>query len=199
MRTTYFAMMIPACALAAPCQANDHPFEGPRAGVEVAYEDYGSGASGEAVAVVAGWDFRLGEKVVAGLDARYTVHGVDGSETTTTPAQLVQTVDLSIEDNWGIGARIGYAVSDNVLIFAQGGYEHLGIDAVRTVRAQACVPPNGCQISRTDFSFDDDMWTVGAGVEWAATENIRLRAQYTYGESDSYDRNRVSLAAAFQF
>lgn len=199
MRIICFAMLVPACAIAKPCYANDHVFEGPRAGVEVSYEDYGSGASGETVAVVAGWDFRLGEAVVLGLDARYTVHGVDGSETSTTPAQLVQTVDLSIEDNWGIGGRIGYAVSDNVLVFAQGGYEHLGIDAVRTVRAQACVPPNGCQISRTDFSFNDDMWTVGAGVEWAATENVRLRAGYTYGDSNSYNRNRFSLAAAFQF
>ncbi len=199
MKTIFFAAIIPACIVAAPCHAKDHPFEGPRAGVEVSYGDYGSGASGEAVAVVAGWDFRLGENLVIGLDGRYGVHGVDGSETTTTATQLVQTIDLSIEDNWGLAGRIGYAVSDNVLIFAQGGYEHIGIDAVRTIRAQACVPPNGCQISRTDFSFDDDMWTAGAGVEWAATENLRLRAQYTYGESDSYDRNRVSLAAAFQF
>jgi outer membrane immunogenic protein len=199
MRTTYFAILIPACALATPCQADDHPFAGPRAGVEVSYEDYGDGVSGEAVAVVAGWDFRLGDKLVLGLDARYTVHGVEGSETTTTPAQLLQTVDVAVEDNWGVGGRIGYAVGNNVLIFAQGGYERLGIDASRTVRAQACVPPNGCQISRTDFSFNDDMWTVGAGVEWAATENLRLRAQYTYGDSDSYDRNRVSLAAAIQF
>ena len=97
------------------------------------------------------------------------------------------------------GGRIGYAVSDDVLLFAQGGYERLDIDAVRTVRAQACVPPNGCLISRTDFSFDEDMWTAGVGVDWAATENLRLRAQYTYGDSDSYDRNRLSLAAAFQF
>lgn len=199
MRTTYLAVMIPACALAAPCEASDHRFDGPRVGVEVSHEDYGSGASGEAAAVVAGWDFRLGERLVLGLDARYTVHGVDGSETTTTLTQQVQTVDISVEDNWGIGGRIGYAVSDKFLIFAHGGYEHLGIDAVRTVRAQACVPPNGCQISRTEFAFDDDMWTVGAGVEWAATENVRLRAQYTYGDGSSYNRDRFSLAAAFQF
>jgi opacity protein-like surface antigen len=199
MRTTFIAMLIPACALAAPCKATDHPFEGPRAGIALSYEDYGSGVSGEAVAVVAGWDFRLGENVVAGLDASYTVHGVDGSRTTTTPQQLVQTIDLAIEDNWGIGGRIGYAVNDRVMIFAQGGYEHLGIDAVRTVRAQACVPPNGCLISRTDFAFDEDMWSIGAGAEWAASENIRLRAHYAYGDSDSYDRNRVSLAAAVQF
>lgn len=199
MKNAILLAIIPACVLAEPCHAADHPFEGPRVGIEISYEDYGSGASGEAVAAVAGWDVPLGDTVVLGLEARYTLHGVDGSETTTTPAQLVQTVDLSIEDNWGVGARVGYAVSDKVLIFAQGGYERLGIDAVRTTRAQACVPPNGCQISRIDFSFDDDMWTVGAGAEWAVTQYLRLRGQYTYGDSNSYDRHRVSLAAAIQF
>jgi opacity protein-like surface antigen len=199
MRTLYLAIMIPVCALATPCLADDHPFAGPRAGVEVAYEDYGDGVSGEAVAAVAGWDFRLGQKLVLGLEARYTLHGVKGSETTTTPAQLLQTIDVGIKNNWGVGGRLGYAVSDRVLAFVQGGYEHLNINAVRTVRAQACAPPSGCQISRTDFSFGDDMWTAGAGLEWAATRNLRLRAQYSYGDSDSYNRNRVSLSAAFQF
>lgn len=193
------ATLIAACALAAPCHANDHPFSGPRAGIEVSYEDYGSGADGEAVAIVAGWDFKVSDAVVLGLDARYTVHGVKGSETSTTPGQLVQTVDLAIKDNWGVGGRIGYAVSKDVLLFAQAGYERFDIDAVRTLRAQVCAPPNGCLISRTDFSFDDDMWTVGIGAEWAATKNLRLRGQYTYGDSSSYDRNRFSLAAAVQF
>lgn len=199
MRTVYFVVMTPALAFASPCAAQDHPFAGPRAGVEVAYEDYGEGVSGAAVAAVAGWDFRLGEKVVLGLDARHTLHGVDGSETSTLPGQRIQTVDVAIENNWGVGARIGYAVTNDVLIFAQGGYEQFDIDAVRTLREQTCPQPNGCQISSTDFSFEEDFWTLGAGVEWAATDNLRLRAQYTYGDSGSYDRNRVSIAAAVQF
>lgn len=199
MKSKYLAAIIPAFALASPCAAQDHLFAGPRVGVEVAYEDYGKGVNGAAAAAVAGWDFRLGEKVVLGLDARYTLHGVEGSETTTTPAQRLQTVDVAIKNNWGVGGRVGYAVKNDVLIFVQGGYEHFDVDAVRTLRAQVCAPPNGCQISRTDFSFEDDMWTLGAGVEWAATDNLRLRAQYTYGDSGSYDRNRVSLAAALQF
>ncbi len=199
MKAMFSAMIIAACVLATPCYANDHPFQGPRAGVEVSYEDYGSGASGEAVAVVAGWDFRLGKAVVLGLDARYTVHGVKGTETTTTPSQLLQTVDVAVDNNWGVGGRIGYAVSNNVLLFGHGGYEWFDVNAVRTVRSQVCAPPNGCQISRTDFSFDDGMWTVGLGAEWAVTKNLRLRGQYTYGDSNSYDRNRFSLGVAFQF
>lgn len=199
MKTTLFALIIPACLLTHPCQARDHEFNGPRLGIEASYEDYGSGADGEAVAAIAGWDFAIGNAFVVGLEGRYTIHGVSGSETTTTPAGLLQTEDISINDNWGVSARLGYAVSDNVLLFGQGGYEKLDINAVRTVRAQVCAPPNGCLVSRNDFSFNDDMWTVGLGAEWAVTKNMRLRGQYTYGDSDSYDRNRFAITASVQF
>lgn len=200
MKTHYLALFLPACALPAPCiAASEHPFEGPRAGVEVAYEDYGSDVDGETVAIVAGWDFKLGEKAVLGLDARYKVHGIDTSRTSITPAGFEQTADVAIDQNWGFAGRIGYAVSDEVLLFAAAGYEKIDIEALRTVRSRPCATPTGCVVSRTDFSLKDDMWTLGVGAEWAATRNVRLRAQYTYGESDSYDRNRFSLAAAFQF
>lgn len=199
MKTKMTALAFPALLIAAPAWANEHPFAGPSAGIEVSYEDYGSGVDGETVAAVAGWDFRVGDAAVLGLDARYTVHGVEGSETTATPGQLLQTVDVAVKDNWGIGGRAGLAVRNDLLLYVKGGYENLRINAVRTVRSQVCAPPNGCQISRTDFSFDDDMWTVGLGADWAVTANLRLRGQYSYGDSSSYDRNRFSMAVAFQF
>ena len=43
MKTMILAPIIMACVLAVPCQANDHPFEGPRVGLEMSYEDYQRG------------------------------------------------------------------------------------------------------------------------------------------------------------
>jgi hypothetical protein len=114
-------MMIAVCALAGPRLADDHVFHGPRAGVEVAHEDCGDGVSGEAVAAVAGWDFRLGQRLVLGVDARYALHGDKGSETTATPGQLLQTVDVAIRNDCGIGGRLGHAVSGRVMAFVHGG------------------------------------------------------------------------------
>ncbi len=199
MKAISLAGVVAICAFAPPCHAQEHRFAGPRIGVEAAYENYGANTDGAAFAVVAGWDVRLGRSLIAGVEGRYTVHSVSGSETSTTPANNLQTIDLVIRDNWGVSGRIGHVLGNDVLLFAQAGYERMRFDAVRTTRGQVCAPPNGCQLTRTDFSFNDDMWTVGAGAEWAMTDNLRLRGQYTYGDSGSYDRSRFALGIALQF
>jgi outer membrane autotransporter protein len=199
MQTRFATLLVAAATLASAVQAQENPFSGPRIGTEVSYEDFGSGTNGATVAALAGWDLAIGRDWVIGATGRYALVGVDGSETTTTPGGLLQTADVSIRDNWGLSARVGHVVGDTVLIFGEAGYESLRLDAIRTVRAAACVPPNGCQISREDFSFNEDLWTVGVGAEWALTENLRLRGQYTYGDSKAFDRNRLSLGIAWQF
>lgn len=192
-------MILSATLLAVPCEAREHLFEGSRVGVDSGYEDYGEGLDGETLAAVVGWDIPLHDKFVLGAEGRYNLRAVERSITTTTPAGFLQTADITIDDNWGLAGRLGYAATDKVLFFAQGGYESLEVEAFRTVRAPVCAPPDGCTISRTDFSMGNDMWTIGAGVEWAATKNLRLRGQYTYGESQTYDRSRLSLLVAMQF
>jgi outer membrane autotransporter protein len=193
-------IVLAAAAVAAPAvQAQEHPFSGPRLGAEVAYEDFGSGTNGATVSALAGWDIALGGQWVLGATGRYAFVGVDGSEATTTPGGLVQTADVSVRDNWGLSARIGHVVGSRLLIFGEAGYENLRLNAVRTVRPAACVPPASCQTSRQDFSFNEDLWTVGVGAEWALTPNLRLRGQYTYADSKAFDRNRLSLGVAWQF
>jgi outer membrane autotransporter protein len=199
MQTRFLTLLAAAGTLASAAQAQDHPFSGPRVGFEVAYEDFGSGTNGATVSMLAGWDFALGRGWVIGGTGRFALVGVEGSETARTPGGLLQTADVSIRDNWGLSARIGHVVGSKVLIFGEAGYESLRLDAVRTVRAEFCVPPNGCQVSQEDFSFDEDLWTIGVGAEWAITDHLRLRGQYTYGESKAFDRNRLSLGIAWQF
>lgn len=199
MQTRLLPLLAAAAMLASAVQAQEHPFNGPRIGADVSYEDFGSGTNGATVAALAGWDFAVGKNWVIGATGRYALVGVDGSETTETPGGLFQTADVSIRDNWGLAARVGHVVGDKVLIFGEAGYESLRLNGIRTVRAAACVPPNGCQISRVDFSFNEDLWTLGVGAEWALTENLRLRGQYTYGDSKAFDRNRLSLGIAWQF
>lgn len=199
MQARFSTFLAAAVAIASAAQAQDHSFSGPRIGAEVAYEDFGSGTDGATVSALAGWDFAVGRDWVIGVGGRYALVGVDGSETSETPGGLIQTADVSIRDNWGLSARAGHVVGGRVLIFGEAGYERLRVNAVRTLRAAACVPPTGCQISREDFSFDEDLWTVGVGAEWAVTSNLRARAQYSYGDSSAFDRNRLSLGIAWQF
>lgn len=199
MRTRFSTVLALATALASAAQAQDHPFSGPRIGAEVAYEDFGSVTDGGSVAALAGWDLAVGKSWVIGATGRYALVGIDRSETSQTPAGFLQTADVSIRDNWGLAARVGHVVGGKVLIFGEAGYESLRINAIRTVRAAACVPPTTCQVSREDFSFNEDLWTLGVGAEWALTDSLRIRGQYTYGDSRAFDRNRLSLGVAWQF
>ena len=180
--------------------AQAEPFQGPHVGLEVASESYDPTPEGEAVyALAAGWDVAFARGWVVGAGVRYTLDGVSASETTLTPGGLLQTADISIENQWALTGRVGRVFGDTVLVFAEGGYERFDVDAQRTVRAQVCAPPSGCVVTRGDFSFEEELWTIGAGVEWAATDHVRLRGVYSYGDSEALERNRFSLAAAYQF
>jgi outer membrane immunogenic protein len=198
MKLLLLAAVAGGFALPSMVHAQDHAFSGPRLGAEVAYEDFGAGVDGAAVAVVAGWDFDLGGNWVLGAEGRVALVGVGKDETTPTPGGQNQRAEVSIEDNWGLGVRIGHVVGP-VLLFAQGGYERLHVDAVRTLGNQVCVPPTGCVISRTDFSFNEDLWSLGAGAEWAITPNLRLKGQYTHAEGDAFNRERLSIGVGWQF
>jgi opacity protein-like surface antigen len=188
-------------AFAVASSAQAETFSGPYIGVEAAIEDYGSNPGSEpTVAVIGGWDFRVGDAWVLGASARATLKGAKVFETSNIPNGQIQDVDVAIEDQFGINARVGYVAADRIMLFAEGGYERFDVAANRTLRAPVCAPPtNNCIISRNDFSFKEDMWTLGAGAEWAINENLRLRGTYTYGDGDGYNRNRFALTAAVQF
>jgi outer membrane immunogenic protein len=74
-------------------------------------------------------------------------------------------------------ARGGLMVTDEVLLYAAGGY---GID--------------------TGAPVESDL-LLGAGAEFAMTDNVSLRAQYLHGfpVSGGNDKNQVSLGANFHF
>lgn len=181
-------------------RAETKPYHGPFIGVEAGYESY-QADPGEAItaSVIAGYDHRVADRWVLGIQGRFTVKGASESEQQTSGSVVTDT-RVKLENHFGISARAGYLVSDNLVVFGEGGYERFDVNAVRERRNQVCAPPtNNCLISRDDFSFDEDMWTVGGGVEIALTDNLRLRGTYTYGEGSAFNRHRLGVAASFEF
>lgn len=187
------ATMITACAT----QASAQQFSGPYVAIEAAHEDY-EAVDGESLALTAGWDVEVAPAWVAGASVRATVDGVADTRIQAVGMNTA-TTETSLEDQWSVNARVGRVFGDRVLVFGQLGYEQFHYNAVRELRAPVCVPPNGCLISRLDGSFDEEMVTYGAGIEWAATDNWRLRGTYTFGDGDAFEQKRFALTAAFQF
>lgn len=56
-----------------------------------------------------------------------------------------------------------------------------------------------CTPTVQDFSFDEDLWTIGAGVEVALSEQFTLRGAYTYADGDAYHRHGLTAGLALQF
>jgi outer membrane autotransporter protein len=175
-------------------------FTGPWVGAEAAWEDYGGGPDeGESWALNAGWDFAAGSDWVAGVGLRAVVSGVDETETTTS-ASAIATSRVQLEDQWNLSGRIGYRATPQVLVYGELGYERVHVNAVRTVRPlPGCVPASSCTPTRNDFSFDEDLWTAGLGIDWSVTDRVRLRGSYSYGDSTAFERNRLAVGLSYAF
>jgi len=68
-----------------------------------------------------------------------------------------------------LGARAGFVVSPNALVYVKGGYTNARFDVLATDNV-------------TDIQTDVDLdgWRAGAGVELALTRNVFLKAEYRY-------------------
>jgi outer membrane immunogenic protein len=116
---------------------------------------------------------------VVGIEASYSATDLEG----TSLALLA--VDRSrrsqIDDLVHVTARLGYAF-DRLLWYVRGGY------ANAEVHFDTFVTSTGAPT--TTSSDREDGWTVGAGFEYAVTQNIRLGLQYDYTNLDISDRNQ---------
>lgn len=86
-----------------------------------------------------------------GVDAPLDDRWIVGADVTAT-----NVFDDSRE--FGVGARLGYAVTDNALVFGRVGY-------ARFEDAQ---------------NFSDEGLNLGAGVEWRLSNHTYLTTQYRY-------------------
>lgn len=101
--------------------------------------------------------------------------------------------DAGTDLQGSLRGRLGYAM-DRVLLYKTFGW----------VATNAYVDPrNGNNEDRTFHG-----WTLGAGLEWAATDNIFLRGEYRYNDYDSrtiggvkvdLDQHQALFGVAYKF
>ncbi len=189
------AMTIAVILLGNASVAKAETFDGPYVGVAAGYEDYSGDLSGATYKAYAGWNIRLGKDWVLAPEVSIGDSTASNTEVRET-ATFTETAAVGIDRQIGANLRFGRLVSDNVLVYAAGGWERFEVDAATTRRAKPC---NNCTPTVQDFSFDEDLWTVGAGVEVALSERIALRGAYTYADGDAYHRHGLTAGLALQF
>lgn len=215
-----------ATALAVPAAAQDNSaFTGPRieglAGYDISKagsdvdndlnDEEDQSIDGFMYGVGLGYDVAVGG-VVLGAEAELT--------DSTAKTELVDGdlenlgIDGSYETGRGIyvGARAGVLANPNTLVYVKGGYTNARYNLLAD---------DGTNTLETDLDLDG--WRVGAGAEYAMSENTFVKLEYRYsnyaegefdfndddffdddtGESDRFDadldRHQVAIGFGYRF
>lgn len=189
-----FAAASGIAIIAAPAAAQEaSPFTGPRVEAVVGYDIMRPGSTTDidnaddldqsiedvTYGVGVGYDFNLGGAVV-GLEGEYTrTEASTRFDTTSFSGIGVSNVDGG-RDMY-LGARVGAPVSDNLLLYAKGGYTNASLNVLTSDN-----------ITDSETNADLDGWRVGAGAEYALNESIFLKTEYRYSKYEEGEFNAPS-------
>ncbi len=125
--------------------------------------------------VYGGYNFDMGGNAILGLEADAVYTRMKGNQTVTNDygtAKFSETLDWS----GSVRARAGYAV-DRFLPFVTGG---VAFGLVNQSTKATLVEPE----EDFDGKYSQKSWragyTLGAGVDYAATDNVILRVEYRF-------------------
>ncbi|MFD1703033.1 outer membrane protein [Methylopila henanensis] len=204
LATSAFAADLPAYEPAPSVIVPSFTWTGPYIGLQAGYSwgdakfralggRVSSSPDGFVVGAYAGYNFQLdGSPVVLGIETDFNYADIDASRSVLGLRGRTQT-------DWtgATRARIGYAF-DRFLVYGAAGVAY----ADREVRVRGVGRDSKTAVG----------WTVGGGVEYAATDNIAVRAEYRYSDfgKDSfriagarvrsdYDEHRVLVGVSYKF
>lgn len=173
------------CCVSAPAYAQDDTsLGGAKIGVVAGYDSVelsfdGESASkgGLAYGLTAGYDFDLGNAVV-GVEAE--LGDSTAKESVGDVLVVGDEASISASRDLYVGARVGFGVGSNVLLYAKGGYTNVRVKA---------------RYSDGTDSFSDsdtlDGYRLGAGVEFIGLSNF-ARLEYRYSDYGKYSYDGVN-------
>lgn len=170
--------------------------------------DGDSGTAGFLGRAELGADYQL-DRIVAGVNASFTVgdrsmssSGAGGGGGTYTDSDGVDVdgggaaaidSELKLGNSWSIGARLGYLVTDSLLVFATGGYTQASAKLDAEFEGAGAAGANELSgISGAyNISTSQDEWLsgyyVGGGLETLLTDQFSLKVEYRYADYGSIE------------
>jgi len=127
--------------------------------------------------IYGGFNYQFDNHVVLGAEADINYADIRGDGVLHNPAGVLdnsQTFESRVRWEGAIRARAGYAI-DRFLPYIAGGVAFAQYDVDNTVRVT------------TSRMLDKTVtgWTIGAGVDYAFTDNLIGRAEYRYSDFGS--------------
>jgi len=135
----------------------------------------------------AGFNYQIGS-IVVGVEADIEGTSFDGDTTVAnivTPGDAL-TASASLDFQGSVRARVGFAF-DRALIYATGGLAWANFENSYTYRNAAGFSTN------ESFESTEWGWTLGAGVEYAFTNNFTARVEYRYTQFESFNNTSALL------
>jgi outer membrane immunogenic protein len=129
--------------------------------------------------VYAGYNYQFANNLVLGLDADIAWSNADGfGQAVTGGVPGPADTGILYELNWTGAARmkVGYAM-DRFLPYIAGGLAFGGVDATSFTAGVATAEGDDTMVG----------WTIGAGLEYAFTDNMIGRAEYRYTDLGDFD------------
>lgn len=162
-------------------------------------------SNGGIVGAFAGYNYQFENNLVLGLEGELDYNfGAKDQDLDVLLNGAYQPLDGKLDLQWGgsVRARLGYAF-DHTLLYATGGWEIVG------ARLKASGPMGNIDTDDTAFNG----WTVGAGAEYAFTDNLFGRLEYRYSYFPKVDhpfgfdedfsvtssQNRVLVGMGYKF
>lgn len=148
-------------------------------------------STGFLVTPYVGYQWSLASGWLAGVEGDFGY--ATNSATTGVPGVSSAPGDtVSVKEDWNgsLRARLGYAVAPNVVVYGTTGLALQHLEASVTCSSATPFPCGrfGAVTAMTATSAPTLAgWTIGAGVEYALTGNLRLRAEYRYSDYGTYD------------
>jgi outer membrane immunogenic protein len=138
------------------------------------------GADGATLSPTIGCDMQM-QKFVVGLLADYTWHDDSAFDISlSVPGASGSLLNYETENEWMIGARAGYLITDEILAYGLIGYSKMEMSDLELL---AIIPGGGLTVDLSDH----EGWTLGGGVEVALGGGFYANAQYRYTDYDSED------------
>ena len=128
-------------------------------------------ASGGFIGGQLGYDWQMGNFVIGGV-ADIAWANNEANVSLTAPG-LAASVSSELSYLGTLRARLGYA-TDRVLFYAHGGW------AYGKTKQSASATAVGIGAGTLGGSTSKNGWTIGAGIEYAAFDNISFGTEYGY-------------------
>lgn len=112
-----------------------------------------------------GADYQLG-RVVFGAFGDYNFSSIDTKAGASIDGTSVFSAAIEEGDSWLVAGRLGYLVGDRALIYVLGGYSQM--DMKYKIAGE------------DDVSKTFSGWVLGAGGEYALTQNVFLGLEYQH-------------------